>query len=247
MKVNTILFLLFLSLFSAHSTLFAEELDDYVYMTESYPPWNYVEEGRVVGISPELLRHMWRVLDIDEQPIEILPWARGYKKVKEQQKHVLMTMVRTKGRESLFRWVGPISSTRYALIARKNSGVDIHNLEQAKSLKVAVIRDDATEQMLLDENFPLENLFRVNNIESAIGMLSRQHVDALVYDERSFFQPPLHHQHNIKNFRVLMLLKEEHDYFAFHRDTPDSVIRRFQGALEAVPKEHGELLQKYLR
>ncbi len=62
-------------LMSLFSPSFAKEKITIV--TEEWAPFNYEENGKVIGFSTELLREMLSHLKI-EAPIKIYPWARAY-------------------------------------------------------------------------------------------------------------------------------------------------------------------------
>lgn len=66
--------------FSFFFSLWAEiGPEDLTYMTENYPPQNYINEfGLVQGISVTLLKEMWKEMDCPEQEIHVYPWARAY-------------------------------------------------------------------------------------------------------------------------------------------------------------------------
>ena len=71
-------------------------------MTEELPPFNYTENGKVTGFSSEI------VLEICERvghakTIEVLPWARAYKSISNEDNKVLFSTTRTSKREELFR------------------------------------------------------------------------------------------------------------------------------------------------
>jgi polar amino acid transport system substrate-binding protein len=52
-------------------------------LTESLPPLNYEQDGRVVGFSSELLDLMAREADITVHK-QVLPWSRAYDMVGRQ-------------------------------------------------------------------------------------------------------------------------------------------------------------------
>ncbi len=110
--MNTVLSsIIIFALFSNFSFVFAQDVDDLIYMAEDYAPANYLENGKLKGISVQILKLMWEKMGYPEQQVVVYPWARGYFYIKTKKNHVLFTMSRTKEREKLFKWVGPIFYT----------------------------------------------------------------------------------------------------------------------------------------
>ena len=102
-------------------------------ITEEYPPVNFTHEGKINGSSVEIVREILRRL---KQPdnIKILPWARGYYLIKTNPNVALFTTTRTKEREELFHWVGPIATATNAFYVKKGSNIRINSLEEAKKV-----------------------------------------------------------------------------------------------------------------
>jgi polar amino acid transport system substrate-binding protein len=86
----------------------SHDLPQVTFYTESYPPANYMENDKLVGISVESLKLMWANLGMSEQNVFLVPWARGYRNVLKTPNSALFTMSRTYAREHLFKWVGPL-------------------------------------------------------------------------------------------------------------------------------------------
>jgi len=55
------------------------------WMTEQYPPFNYIDEkdGQLKGITVDILMEMFKKVGVQKtrKDIPILPWARSYNKV----------------------------------------------------------------------------------------------------------------------------------------------------------------------
>lgn len=239
--------LLLLTLIATLTSIYANDTDKIRYMTEEYPPYNFMIDSQVKGISPDLLRLMWKKMHMQEQPIEMLPWARGYKLTLNKQNHLLMSMTRIKEREELFKWVGPIASSKYVFITLTNSKIDISSIEEVKNYRIGNIRGDATEQMLKSANFKNENIIKINKITQAIKMLKAKRIDFIAFEEGSFFKILKEQNEDIQNFKSVLIFKEVEDYYAFNKNTPEHTIKKFQDALNSLKKEHKEILDYYMK
>ena len=123
----------------------------------------------------------------------------------------------------------------------------LNSIEEAKKYKIGVIREDATEQVLKESGFRENNIHLTTKIKYSIGMLQLNRIDLLAYDEKSFFSLLRKENYNPEEFEVVFLLKEEKDYYAFHKGTSDSLIQRFQEALDSLKKGHNKLLDHYFK
>ncbi|MCA9749901.1 MAG: hypothetical protein KC414_12405, partial [Romboutsia sp.] len=82
------------------------------------------ESGRPIGINTDIVLEMFQIMGNNKTANDILivPWARGYSQAKSKTAAVaLFSTTRTKAREDLFKWVGPISVAANSLIVLKNN------------------------------------------------------------------------------------------------------------------------------
>lgn len=116
--------------------------------TEELPPLNFLEEGRARGLSVDIVREIQRRLD-DSTPIQVVPWARGYRALQERPNVALFSTARSAEREPRFQWVGPLADLDFTLFVRADSPLDVANLDAARQLgTIATYRDDVREQFL---------------------------------------------------------------------------------------------------
>ena len=93
--------------------------DNLVIMTEDWPPLNYVENEELTGPAVDIVREIQRKVN-NTNKILVFPWKRAYAYTVEQKNKVLFSMVYSKKRDLLFKWVGPIAEKRYSLYANKS-------------------------------------------------------------------------------------------------------------------------------
>lgn len=215
------------------------------YMCEDIPPSNYLEHGELKGISVDLLKLMWKSMNVPEQPIRVVPWARGYEMVKSTKNHVLFSMTRTPERESTFKWVGPIFTVRNVLIGRAGTAISIHSLEDAKKYRIGTIIDDVVEKSLLENNFDRSKTQGVSALKQNFDKLRLGRIDLIAHTEQTLYQFINDNQYNANDYKVYFVMSESKNYYAFQHDTPDSLIQRFQSALNGLAMERINLLKKY--
>ncbi len=234
--------------FSGPPAVIAAGFEDLVYMTEQYPPYNYIEDGRVKGISVELLRAVWKRLGVAPQKIAVLPWARAYRNIQKHKNTVLFSMARTKAREKLFQWSCPISTNRLMLYARADAPFTISGFDDLEGRSVGVIRDDISHVLLL----PYAEKARIEAVsDMLLNMRKLQHgrLDMAAYSEDSF--PTFLKQNGFDpaDYRPVMPLGQIETCFAFHREVDPELVAAFQKAFDAVAAsgEKAAILKKYGR
>lgn len=208
---------------------------DLTYLTEDYPPENFVKDGVLQGYSVDLLKAIWRKMAVPEQPIRVLPWARGYSMALNRKRIMLFAMAKTPERENRFRWVGPFYRTNVSLVAPKGRTVKAKSLAEARRLRIAAIRDDIGVECLKNHHFPDSAVHLVNSLEQGVRMLEAGRVDLLCSNPGSL--PP--------GYRSVWIVGEIKSYYALSRDVDPKLVARFQSALESLGDERRVILKRY--
>lgn len=127
-------------------------------LTESLPPLNYEQDGKVVGFSSELLDLMAKEANITVAK-QVLPWPRAYDMVGRQSNTLIYSLARTPEREALFNWVGPISARRIVLYRLSDrSDISLKSLDDARAYRIGVVRESASAKGLIKMGFPINGL-----------------------------------------------------------------------------------------
>ncbi|WP_108096008.1 ABC transporter substrate-binding protein [Pseudomonas sp. GV071] len=212
-------------------------------LTEHSPPGEYQEpSGRVTGPTAEMVRELMRRAG-ETAEIEMHPWKRGYDYALSSQQVALFETTRTREREKLFKWVGPIKRISRGLYTLEENAQPLDNLEQARSSTgICAYNGDSSADMLLQNGF--DNLSLPTLPEQCLSMLLHKRVEMWATSdiEKDAFLatvglPPV----TIK--RVLELDIREL-YIAFSLATPDSTIQRWQRVLDEM-KRDGTLAKFY--
>jgi polar amino acid transport system substrate-binding protein len=140
------------------------------------PPFQFKDEsGRATGYAVDLVREIQKRAGNDD-PIQIVPWARGYNEVLKTPYTVLFSMARTAERESLFHWVGPFSEIEYGFYSLAESPLRIESLDDARSVRaIGVYQNDVRDLYLTANGFT--NLERVNDNVSNMRKLFADRID----------------------------------------------------------------------
>lgn len=214
-------------------------LSSLTFVTEEYPPYNYLADNGLAGKSIDLLEAILEHTNtpFSRENILYYPWVRGYNLALNEPNTVLFSTTRTPARENQFHWVGPIAEDHVVLLARSNVAFDINTLEDAidQGLSVAVIREDIGAQALTELSYP-EHLVRsaIDN-RSALYMLLHGRVDLWAYSAdvaEWIAQEEGYAPDSLKP--VYTLMGKSYLYFAINQDTDPRLVTQMQQALDEV-------------
>ncbi|MCL9781334.1 transporter substrate-binding domain-containing protein [Vibrio sp. S4M6] len=239
------------ALHADHST----SLDRLTYVTEEYPPYNYTFDNELTGIAVDLLLRASEISGdvIPLSGISVLPWSEGYRAALVGDDTVVFSTTRTKLREHLFQWVGPISKTRIVVLAHRESGISINSVQDLMNHSIGVIRDDVGEQLLLELGVPRESMQERSGAQALARSLKKKRIDLWAYEEnvaRWWFDKSGYNQ---KDFEVVYLLKESELYYAFNKNIDLVLINKLQRALNIIKEnvdqngltEYQTIINKY--
>ncbi len=214
-------------------------------MTEEYPPFNYTEDGKITGLSTDVMMELTKRVG-HSSDFEVLPWARGYGLIQKKSGQILFSMTRTEAREELFKWVGPVASNKWVFFTKKGSGVTITSLDDAKKVKkIGTYKDDAAETFLKEEGF--QNLDSVVNDELNVPKLMAGRINLWIVGElQGIYKAKAKGVSD--DLEKVMDIKDTQLYIAFSKDTADEDIAKWQKALDDMKADgsYDTILKKYL-
>ncbi|MGD9089753.1 MAG: transporter substrate-binding domain-containing protein [Desulfobacterales bacterium] len=205
---------------------------DLTILTENLPPLNYVDDGVLVGPSVEIVREIQRRVGSEEE-IQVYPWARAYKMALENENVILFGMTYTKVRHDKFKWVGPLATKRDILVAKKDSGIKIKDLDDAKNVKrIGTLRDDTRGRLLQSQGFT--NLEPVSDEQLNAKKLALGRIDLWAYKI-----PGLRTVCDLAGvdhtvFEEVYHLREIDLMIAFSKKTPDSIVQMWKTAFDEM-------------
>jgi polar amino acid transport system substrate-binding protein len=229
---------------------------DLIYLTEQYPPFNFQENGRLQGISIDLLEKVWERMgvDLNRSVIKILPWTECNQSALNERNTVLCAMAMSPQREPLFKWAGPIGPFRTVLLAKKSRNISITTPEDLNNYRIGAIEEDNAVQMLLDEGVKRENLHLEVLSEPIVEMLENGSIDAWAHGEMAGLWQIQQSGRNASDYEVAYLLGQTDAYYAFNIETPDSLVQSFQEAIDYIKSskdkdgvsDYEKILSKYV-
>ena len=236
-KVVLKAFMLFFVVALMSIKVLAASLNDMQVLTDEYPPFNYKnEQGELKGVAVELLIQAYKEagLVLDRERFIFQPWPRSYKQVQSETDIILLSMTRTAEREKLFQWVGPITTTRIGLIAKKSRQIKI---EKAKDIEKFIIGGNPSNigVQLVNELLGDKADVRLTpHPESLVKMLNLDRFDLWAYEEASAKLVFERFKLNPDDYESVYTLKESELYYALNLNTDKRIVRELQQAIDNV-------------
>jgi len=249
MRKRTLFFVI--SIFISSLLLFScsnikEDMENIKIYTEEFKPLNFMQDGEITGQSAEVVQELLKRMNLDKE-IKLIPWSQAYQKLKNEKNIALFSTCLTKERKDRFKWVGPISTTSMYFFVKKDSPLQLDDLDDARELsKIAVMKDYAEYSILKERGF--DNLVEYEDMEVVINKLVDGEIPVFVITNLTM-------KNNLENIGIpesavlkSIPLSTEFEYIAFSKSTPDKIIDTWQKHLDAM-KEDGtfkEIFKKWL-
>ncbi|MBM7623908.1 substrate-binding periplasmic protein [Sporohalobacter salinus] len=214
-------------------------------ITENYPPLNYKEQGKITGPSVEIVREIQKRVGSNSK-IKLYPWTRGYNMALNKANVALFSTTRTKKRENKFKWVGPIAEMKSVFFAKKGSNIEINSLQDAKQVNtIGTLMGDATEQTLEKKGFTNYSGVSKNSLNlkkllaGRIDLWYTRAINAKEFCKKAGV--------DFDKLEPVYTVKSPELYIAFNKNTPDTIINKWEKAYEELRKEGfiKKVLKKY--
>jgi polar amino acid transport system substrate-binding protein len=153
--------------------------DSFVIVTDPWPPYVYMDNGKVIGLDVEIALSVLSELGIESR-IEMMPWKRSLLHVKTRKADAILSAASTAYRRSFLHFpIEPLSSASTVFFMRNNDEINFQNLKDLEGFKVAAMLGYKYCSELDDTNLLL-SASRVSSLEQSFNMLTNRHVDLVV-------------------------------------------------------------------
>jgi polar amino acid transport system substrate-binding protein len=218
--------------------------------TEEFPPFNYTENGKLLGISTEVVEAILARAMITAE-IKVYPWARCYGMVSERANVIAFSMGRTPDRENLFIWIGPIAPAVKTVLfkLKQRSDILIPSLEEAKKYKIGIVRASGGHKVLLQHGFENEeNIFPVAQLEQNLKKLFSGRIDLLFYNNMSVMTKAKNMGLPVAQIEEAFVFGEFGTYLAINKQTDETIVKKIRTAFEQLQAEGvvKDIAKKYL-
>ena len=247
--IKKILFLWSFIIYS--SFLMANE--NIVMMTENYPPYNMEYNGKLSGISVDIVAEILKEINSNQtiNDIKMTTWSRAYSYAQKENNHMVFSTTLTTQRKKLFKWVGPIAPTTIAIFAKKSRKIKINSIEDLNKYKIGTVLKDIGEQLLQKNGVNSHNIYSVsskNAIKISFNKLRRDRIDLFAYAYEVAQYGAMINGFDTSKYEVVYILKKGELFFAFNKQTDDKIIKKWQKAIDKIKKDrrYKKVITKYL-
>ncbi|WP_432455908.1 MULTISPECIES: substrate-binding periplasmic protein [unclassified Agarivorans] len=219
-------------------------------VTEEWAPFNYQENGKLVGFSTEIVAGILKLLNEDYQ-IQLLPSLRSTRVLNSRPQTMMFSLFRTPSREQQYKWIGPLSDGSIYFYKRRGHRIPVDSLADLKRVKrIATRHQGIIPSLLLEQGFENLDMTATSSMQVYQKLLLGR-ADIAISDT------DLGVSHNMRMLAVDMRRIEKIPiqvfrsdlYIAAHKDLPDSEIQRWQAALDTL-KANGSyqaIFDKYMQ
>ena len=245
MKYNTILVKIIITVFFG---LLANASDNIQPLTETWTPYQIETKDGLKGISVDLVREIQKRIG-NTKEIKVFPWKRGYNITLKKKGYALFLTTRSKKRENLFKWVGPISSMKLMFFKNANrDDIKINSLEDAKNVNsIVVAQKTIAHEKLIEYNF--KNL-EINSLANySLKKLQENKVDLYPVEYHAFMYKlkEMKLEKKIVPVQMKKPIYESQLYIAFNKETDDNIIKKWQKTLDEIKDDgtYENILKRY--
>jgi len=197
--------------------------------TEEYPPLNFSPDNGVTvsGSSTDLMREIMRRSGLTGT-ISIYPWQRAFNMALNIKEGCVFSTTRTEAREHQFKWVGPLSTTRWVLFAKADSSIQAKTLDELRPYTIGGYQGDAKALFLIEKGFKVDEAINEDQNFKKLNA-GRISLWAAGSDNGPWYAKKL----NIK-IKPVLVFNEVRLYAACNPAISDADITRMNEALKAI-------------
>lgn len=216
---------------------------------EDWPPYNFVKNKEVTGISTDVLRAACEIATLQCES-QLVPWLRAYKTVQDTPNTLIYTIARTSARESQFLWVGPIASRTTWLYARTAVADKIRTIQDVNHFRIGVIRDEASLTELMDAGVSKSAIKVFNSNSDEMRLFKAGHIDVVVNTEIGMAMSQK--QYDISATEVTKLMKLYDGgalYFGMNLQSDPKLVEKLQNAVDKLRRDGRiqAIVQQYVK
>jgi len=205
-------------------------------VTEENPPFNYTEQGKVVGLSTEIVAELGRRAAIPLQ-IRSLPWEQAYIAAQRDKETCIYSTVRLENRERLFSCIGPIATNRWVLIGRSDfAGVKV--VEDARKYRVGVVAKDAKIEFLMGKGVTDLREVSEDKLNPPRLVLNRDDPNRIdLWATSAYGARRTAERANVKDLKLVLTLHAVPLYLACGRNASPQTVQALSQAFERAVKD----------
>jgi polar amino acid transport system substrate-binding protein len=206
-------------------------------VTEENPPFNYTEQGKVVGVSTDVVTELGRRSGVPLQ-IKSMPWEQAYIAAQRDKETCIYSTARLENRERLFFWIGPIATNQWVLIGKSDFAGDVKKVEDARKYRVGVVAKDAKIEFLMSKGVTDLREVSEDGLVPPRLMLARDDPNRLdLWATSAYGARRTAARANVKDIKVVLNLDRVPLFLACGRNTSSQAVKALSEAFEQARKD----------
>lgn len=212
------------------------------YLTEEWAPFNYEKEGKVAGISVEILEAVFSNIGVNRtgSDVQIVPLAEGFQAARNDTGTVLFSIAHTPEREPLYQWAGPFTSARFVLFAPAARNITIAAPGDLDRYRIGAVEESVENDLLIAQGMNASGLVTGKTPKDLLSMLEEDRIDLWATGELPGRHQMVQEGEGPEVYEAVYTLGESDLYYVFSRDVPATLVRAFRQALETVRNQKDE-------
>ncbi len=211
-------------------------------VTENLPPFQIEQKNKeLTGLATEIVREVFSRAKISHS-FTVSDWSIAYIQAVEEADVCIYSIIRQPNRESLFQWVGQITSASTSFYSLREKNIVLNNFDDARQYKVAVNDNYASHHYLLEKGFEQnKNLYVLNNYGALLKILEarKDSIDLVLFNDEILV--------NILNSPSKMKKYDKHSVINDFRfdfslacslNTSPTIVQRLSTALQSMKEDN---------
>lgn len=229
------IFGIFLSLFICLGCLQAASAAELNLYTEITGISAFRSNDELTGYGVEMVREMQRRIG-RESKITVLPWARAYELLETTPGTGLFVTARTEERDRRFHWVGPLMRLQWVFLAKKDSGVKISSLVEAKDVgTIGTYIGDVRDTFLRQQGF--KNLDRSTSNVLNFRKLVEGRLDLVASSPTGLVETARQAGVDPNDLEICYVIKETDLYLAISGGTALATVNNWKTAFRSMQND----------
>jgi len=220
-------------------------------VTENLPPFQIAQKNKeTTGLATEIVREIFDRANYNHS-IVVSDWSIAYQQAVEQRDVCIYSIVRLPFRESLFQWVGQITSASTSFYSLREKNIVLQNFDDALKYRVAVNENYASHHFLLEKGFEKDkNLYVLKNYNALLKMLEvrKDSIDLVLLNDEILVNK-LDSPSKMKKYRKHPVIHDfRFDFFlACSLKTSPAVVQKLSTSLQSMKADNSlkKLTQKW--
>ncbi|WP_448214231.1 substrate-binding periplasmic protein [Colwellia sp. MEBiC06753] len=152
-------------------------------VTDIAPPLQFMNGNKLDGYTTRIVRDVLSKSQL-EAKFAVYPWARAFKLATAQKNTLIYPLIRTQEREDEFIWIGRLMTMKMSVIRMDTANHQpLTSLEDAKSLKLGIMRNDYIHQFLDQQGFEeFAHYHLASDLPQLMALLYTNKIDAIIAD-----------------------------------------------------------------